>query len=336
MVDLLDLRMVFQEFDDLLRIFCVPLEAQRQRLRALQQQEGGKRGNGSALIAQQNGAHIGRKCCRTCRIDERNAVVAGVRVGNQAKFAAGAPVELAGVDDDAAERRAVTADELRCRVDHDVCAVRNGSDEIRGAEGIVDHDGKIVLVGNCGNRVDVGNVAVGISERFKVNCLRVRLDCRFDLGKVVRVDERCGHAECLERMGKQVVCAAVDGLLADDVIALLREGFDRIGDCRRTGGNRQTRDAAFKRGNALFKDVLRGVGESAIDVAGVAQRETVCRVLGIVEDVRSGGVNRNGAGIGGGVRLFLTDVKLQGFKMIVGHNNSPSLIRYLVGYGRFW
>ena len=65
-------------------------------------------------------------------------------------------------------------------------------------------------------------------------------------------------------------------------------------------------------------------------------RETVCRVLGIVEDVRSGGVNRNGAGIGGGVRLFLTDVKLQGFKMIVGHNNSPSLIRYLVGYGRFW
>ena len=103
MVDLLDLRMVFQEFDDLLRIFCVPLEAQRQRLRALQQQEGGKRGNGSALIAQQNGAHIGRKCCRTCRIDERNAVVAGVRVGNQAKFAAGAPVELAGVDDDAAE-----------------------------------------------------------------------------------------------------------------------------------------------------------------------------------------------------------------------------------------
>lgn len=71
-------------------------------------------------------------------------------------------------------------------------------------------------------------------------------------------------------MGKQVVCAAVDGLLADDVIALLREGFDRIGDCRRTGGNRQTRDAAFKRGNALFKDVLRGVGESAIDVAGVA------------------------------------------------------------------
>ena len=230
----------------------------------------------------------------------------------------------------------MTADELRCRVDHDVCAVRNGSDEIRGAEGIVDHDGKIVLVGNCGNRVDVGNVAVGISERFKVNCLRVRLDCRFDLGKVVRVDERCGHAECLERMGKQVVCAAVDGLLADDVIALLREGFDRIGDCRRTGGNRQTRDAAFKRGNAFFKDVLRGVGESAVDVAGVAQRETVCRVLGIVEDVRSGGVNRNGAGIGGGVRLFLTDVKLQGFKMIVGHNNSPSLIRYLVGYGRFW
>ena len=230
----------------------------------------------------------------------------------------------------------MAADELRRRVDNDVRAVLDGADEIGRAKGIIDDDGKRMLVRNLCNRVNVGNVAVGISERFKVNCLRVRLDCRFDLGKVVRVDERCGHAECLERMGKQVVCAAVDGLLADDVVSLLGERFDRICNCRRAGGNRERRYAALERRNALFKDVLRGVGESAIDVAGVAQRETVCRVLGIVEDVRSGGVNRNGAGIGGGVRLFLTDVKLQGFKMIVGHNNSPSLIRYLVGYGRFW
>lgn len=64
MVDLLDLRMVFQEFDDLLRIFCVPLEAQRQRLRALQQQEGIERRERSALIAQDQRADVRRKSCR--------------------------------------------------------------------------------------------------------------------------------------------------------------------------------------------------------------------------------------------------------------------------------
>ena len=42
----------------------------------------------------------------------------------------------------------------------------------------------------------------------------------------------------------------------------------------------------------------------------------------VVEHVRGGGVNGNGAGIGSGIGLLLADVELQGFKFIVRHNRN--------------
>ena len=327
MVDLLDLRMVLQELHDLLRVLRVPLETKRERLRALQEQERCERRDGRALVAQQNRAHIGHKGRRACRIDERHTMIAGVRVRDQRELSTRSPVKLAGIDNHTAERRAVAADELRRRVDNDVRAVLDGADEIGRAKGIIDDDGKRMLVRNLCNRVDVGNIAVGVSERLKVNCLRVGLNGRFDLFEIVRVHKRRRHTEGFECMGEQIIRAAVDGLLADDVVSLLGERFDRICNCRRAGGNRERRYAALERRNALFKDVLCGIREPAIDVARVAKGKAIRRVLRVVEYIGSRRVDRDGTGIGGGVGLFLTDVELQSFKMIVGHNNSPSLNR---------
>ena len=101
----------------------------------------------------------------------------------------------------------------------------------------------------------------------------------------------------------------------------LRQSFDGVGDGRSAGSGGQSSDAALERCDALFKHVLCGVREPAVDVARVAKGEAVRRVLRVVEDIGSRRVDRDGAGIGGGVGLFLTDVELQSFKMIVGHNN---------------
>ena len=319
--------MVLQELHDLLRVLRVPLETKRERLRALQEQERCERRDGRALVAQQNRAHIGHKGRRACRVDERHAVIAGVRVRDQRELSARSPVKLAGVDDHAAERRAVAADELRRRVNDNVRAVFDGADEIGRAEGVVNDDGKRMLVRNFCNRVDVGNVAVGVAEGLEVNGLRVGLNGCFDLRKIVCVHKRRRHAEGLERMGEQIIRAAVDGLLADDVVTLLGERFNCIRNRRRAGSNRQGRYAALERCDALFKDVLRGVCEPAVDVARVAKGKAIRRVLRVVEYIGSRRINRDGAGIGGGVGLFLTDVELQSFKMIIGHNNSPSLNR---------
>ena len=105
------------------------------------------------------------------------------------------------------------------------------------------------------------------------------------------------------------------------MVTLLGERFDRICNCRRAGGDRKRRYAALERRNALFKDVLCGIREPAVDVARVTKGEAIRRVLRVVEYIGSRRINRDGTGIGGGVGLFLTDVELQSFKMIIGHNN---------------
>ena len=94
------------------------------------------------------------------------------------------------------------------------------------------------------------------------------------------------------------------------VAAVCGERFDHIGDRRRAGGYREGRDAALQGCDALFQHLLRGVGQAAVDVARVPQAEAVGGVLGIVEHIGRGGVNRHGPGVGGGIGLLLADMKL--------------------------
>ena len=96
-------------------------------------------------------------------------------------------------------------------------------------------------------------------------------------------------------------------------------GQTSVGDGRRAGGQGQGRHAALQGRDALFQHVLGGVGQTAVDVAGVRQAEPGGGVGGVAEHVGSGLVDGDGAGIGGGIGPLLTDVKLQGLKFIVTH-----------------
>ena len=51
----------------------------------------------------------------------------------------------AGINNDAAEGRAVAADELGSRVNNDISAVLNRTDEVRGTESVVDYERQTVL-----------------------------------------------------------------------------------------------------------------------------------------------------------------------------------------------
>ena len=135
------------------------------------------------------------------------------------------------------------------------------------------------------------------------------------------VHEIGGNAEAGQGVGEQVVAAAVDGLLGDKVAAVLTQRFQHVGNGRRAGGQRQRRHAAFQSSHPFFQHVLGGVGETAVNVAGVRQPEAGGGVGTVMEHVRGGGVNGNGPGVGSGVGLLLADVELQSFKFIVRHND---------------
>ena len=85
------------------------------------------------------------------------------------------------------------------------------------------------------DRVDVRNIAVRIAEGFQVNGLGIRADCRFDFLQIMRVNKGYFDTKRFECVREQVISPAVYGLLANDVVTLLRERLDGIGDGRRAG-----------------------------------------------------------------------------------------------------
>ena len=132
-----------------------------------------------------------------------------------------------------------------------------------------------MLVCDFRNRVDVRDIGVRVAEGLNVDRLGVRANRALKLRKIVCVDKGGLDAELLQRVREQVVGAAVDGLLCDNVIARLCECLEGVGDCRRAGCDRKCRGTALKRCDSLLKHILGGVRESAVDVAGISQTETV-------------------------------------------------------------
>ena len=71
-------------------------------------------------------------------------MIAGVRLCDGSVLTALLPVELAGVNNNTAERCSVTADELCCGVNNDVCTVLNRSYEVWCCKCIVNDERKLV------------------------------------------------------------------------------------------------------------------------------------------------------------------------------------------------
>jgi hypothetical protein len=131
-VDPLDAGMGLEMRGDGEGVLRVALHAQVEGFDSLQEQEGVEGREGRAGVAQALDAGFEDEGERAegCRVGE--AVVGGIGLGEVGEAAGGLPVELAGVDDDAADGGAVAADELGGGVDDDVGAPLDGADEGRG------------------------------------------------------------------------------------------------------------------------------------------------------------------------------------------------------------
>ena len=127
---------------------------------------------------------------------------------------------------------------------------------------------------------------------------------------------KCGlDTESTERMLQQVESTAVNRALGHHMVALAGKCRNRIGNGCGAGCHGESGNATFERGNTFFEYALGAVGDASIDVTACLQYKTVSSVLGVVENVGRGLVNRNRAGIGCGVCVFLANVELKSFKM---------------------
>ena len=97
--------------------------------------------------------------------------------------------------------------------------------------------------------------------------------------------------------------------------AVLGQCLKGVVDGSGAGGNGQRGNAALQSRDALFKNILGGVGQAAVDVALGPQGKAVSGILGIGEHIGGGLVDGHRTGIGDGIGLLLADVQLKGLKM---------------------
>lgn len=147
--------------------------------------------------------------------------------------------KVPGIYDDAAQRGSVSAEELGCGVNNQIRAVLNGPDQVRCTKGIIHHQRQAVAVCQFSQRIDVGNIAVGISQGFNIDGPGVWLNSALHLVQVVDIHKAGGDAEIGQRMSQQIIAASVDGLLRHDVPPIQCQGLNRIGNSGCAGGQRQ-------------------------------------------------------------------------------------------------
>ena len=306
MVDLFHQRMAVQVFDDPLCVQSMPLQTQRKGFHPLQKQKCIERRDGGARVTKQNGADIGYKGSRADRIVERNTVIAGIRLRDLRIFVSRFPVEFSRFHNDAAQSGAVSSQELCRGMNDDVCPVFDRTDQIRRAECIVNYKRKAVLMGNLRDRIDIRNITVRVPQSFQEDCSRIIPDGSLQLFQIVSIHKSCSDAVLGQSMGKQIVTAAINGLLCNDMPAVCCKSLNRIRDRSCAGSHCQSSTSALEGRNPLLQHFLRGVGQTTVNISGICKTEPVCRMLTVPKYIGSCLINRYSPGIRRRICLFLS------------------------------
>ena len=160
--------------------------------------------------------------------------------------------------------------------------------------------GHPLLVRDRGDAGDVEDVDLRVGDRLAEERLGVRPHGRPPRLEVVGIlDEADLDAELGQRVVEEVVGAAVQARAGDDVVAGGGEVEDRERLGGLTGGQEQRRHAALERGDALLDHVLGRVHDAGVDVARLGEAEQRGGVVGAVERVRGGLVDRQRPRVGG-------------------------------------
>ena len=202
----------------------------------------------------------------------------------------------------------MSADKLGSGMYDNICAVLDRAEQVRSSERVVHHERQAVFVCDLCDRINIGDIAVRIAERFQIDRSGVILNGALDFLQIVCIHESRFYPVLRKRMCQEVIAAAVDRLLCDHMAAVCSQRFDRVGDRCCAACQCQCCGSAFESCESLFQHVLCGVGQSAVNVSGISQSEAVRRVFAVMEYIGSRLVNGHGSRIGSRIGFFLSHV----------------------------
>ncbi len=245
---------------------------------------------------------------------------------------------MPGLHDDAADARAVAADELGRRMDHDVGAPFDRAAQVRRRERVVDEQRQLVVVRDRCDGLDVEHVSGRVADRLGVERLRVRPDrCPPCIG-VIGIDPRELDVHLAQQVLELVDRPAVERGRRDHMIARLQQCEERGRLRGDTAGERDPAAAAFEVRHAFLEHRDGRVHDARVRVAVLLQVEVRRRRLRILEHVAGRLEDRHRACAG--VRVgSLPGVQLPGLEPefaglfgthgLVGHEASSSICQRL-------
>ncbi len=195
----------------------------------------------------------------------------------------------------------MAAHELRQRVHHDVGAPLDRSQQDRRRHRVVDDQRHAVPVGDVGQRLDVADVSRRIADALAEHRPGVAVDQALDGGGVIGLGEPHLDALAGQDVGEQGVGGAVELRHRDDVAAHLGDVDHRIVDGGLAGADAQRLEPALERGDALLQHRIGRVVDAGVAEPVDLEVEQRRPVLGAVERVGDGLIDRHRHRLGGGL-----------------------------------
>ena len=241
-------------------------------------------------------------------------MVAGIGLVEQRKpGGVGLPIKGPAVEDDAADRGAVSADVLGGRVDHDRRPmVERPADDRRG--GVVDDQRNAQVLAQCGHLGDRKDRQFRVGQGFGIEGAGFVIHRPPEIIRIGGVDKADFDALLTQCVGEEIPGAAIEVGRADDVVTGLGDVLNGQGRGGLPGRHRQTGGPAFQGRQALFENIAGRVHDPAVDVAQFLERKKICRLLGVLELKAGGLMDRHRNRTGGGIRP-VAGVKRQGLRV---------------------
>ena len=127
-------------------------------------------------------------------------------------------------------------------------------------------------------------------------------------------------------MSDEVISTTVDVVGCYDVVAVLKDVLQSVGNGGSTRSDSQTSYTTLEGSHTVFEYTLSRVGQATIDVTCVTESEAIGSVLRVAEHVTCGLVDRHRTSVGSWIWIFLTYMQLKCLKakfLFCTHNLCP-------------
>jgi hypothetical protein len=188
-------------------ILDMPLDPKRQRIYTLQRKKGVERRESRTQIAQEGGAcldDIGDRAKRFDGLRPYGAMIARIwLVQGRLTLGETFPVEIAAIDDDAADGIAMAADIFRCRVDDDCSTVIERTREQRSRR-IVDDERDAIFAPDSRDFCDREDDEFRIGQCLGIKGAGSIVSCTPEIFRIGRVDKTDFYTLRLQRIGEKI------------------------------------------------------------------------------------------------------------------------------------